>query len=112
MNTLYFIITLIALGAIPGLYLLTLVLRKKETPKLVALIHGSFVITALILLIYYFFQHGTGPLQSLILFVLAALGGLTLIYRDLTGKSLPFWLAIGHGSIAITAFIFLLVCSR
>jgi hypothetical protein len=109
MNTLYLIITLFALGAIVGMYLLALVLQKKETPKLVAFIHGALVVTALILLIYYSGTHTPGPIESIVVFVIAAVGGLTLIVRDLTGKPLPAWLAIGHGLIAVTGFIFLLV---
>jgi hypothetical protein len=110
MNTLYLIIALFALGALIGMYLLALVLQKKETPKFVAFIHGAFVAAALVLLIIYNSQH-PGLTESIVLFVIAAIGGLTLIIRDLTGKSLPKWLAVGHGLIAVTGFIFLLVCA-
>jgi hypothetical protein len=109
MNTLYIIIGLFALGALIGMYLLSLVLQKKETPKFVAFIHGGFVATALILLIYYTTQNGPGPIESIVLFIVAALGGATMIIRDLMGKSLPKWLALGHGLIAVAGFIFLLV---
>src|SRR4051812_48715942 len=107
MKTLYLIITLFALGAIIGMYLLALVLQKKETPKFVAFIHGAFVALALILLIIYNSKN-PGLTESVILFVVAALGGLVLIVRDLTGKALPKWLAVGHGLIAVAGFIFLL----
>jgi hypothetical protein len=109
MNTLYLIIGLFALGALIGMYLLSLVLQKKETPKVVAFIHGAFVATALVLLIYYTTQNGPGPTEAIVLFIVAALGGATLIIRDLMGKSLPKWLAVGHGLVAVTGFIFLLV---
>jgi hypothetical protein len=108
MNTLYLIITLFALGALIGMYLLALVLQKKETPKSIAMVHGLFVVVALVLLIIYNSNH-PGPVESLVLFVLAALGGLILFMRDLSGKSLPKWLALTHGLIAVTGFIFLLV---
>ncbi len=110
MNTLYLIIALFALGAIIGMYLLALVLQKKETPKFVAFIHGAFVAAALILLIIYNSDH-PGLTESIVLFIVAAVGGLTMIIRDLTGKSLPRWLAIGHGLIAVSGFVFLLVCA-
>jgi branched-subunit amino acid transport protein AzlD len=110
MNTLYLIIALFALGALIGMYLLALVLQKKETPKFVAFIHGAFVASALVLLIVYNFNH-PGFIEAIVLFVVAAVGGLTLIIRDLTGKSLPRWLAIGHGLIAVGGFIFLLACA-
>jgi hypothetical protein len=108
MNTLYIIIALFALGALLGMYLLALVLQKKETPKFVSFIHGGFVAAALVLLIIYSTKH-PGLTESIVLFVVAAAGGLVLITRDLTGKSLPRWLALGHGLIAVTGFIFLLV---
>ncbi len=109
MNTLYLIIGLFALGALIGMYLLSLVLQKKETPKAIALVHGLFVATALVLLIIYYVDHGPGLLESVILFVVAALGGIVLFMRDLTGKPLPKWLAVGHGLIAVVGFVFLLV---
>ncbi|MHB8262001.1 MAG: hypothetical protein ACYDCN_12310 [Bacteroidia bacterium] len=109
MNVLYLSVCLFALGAIVGMYLLALVLQKKETPKFVVLIHGTFVVVALILLIYYSFQNHPGPTESIILFVVAAVGGITLIIRDITGKALPRWLAIGHGLVAVIGFVYLLV---
>lgn len=109
MNTLYLIISLFALGAIIGMYLLALVLQKKETPKFVAFIHGAFVVAALALLIYYDYLHQAGLIESVILFVVAALGGITLIIRDFTGKALPSWLAIGHAFVALSGFVFLLI---
>jgi hypothetical protein len=109
MNTLYLIIALFSLGALAGMYLLALVLQKKETPKFVAFIHGAFVAAALILLIIYSTQHRPQPIESIVLFIIAALGGATLIIRDLTGKSLPKWLALGHGIVAVLGFIFLLL---
>jgi hypothetical protein len=108
MNSLYLIISLFALGAIIGMYLLALVLQKKETPKSVAFIHGAFVAVALILLIIYNSQH-PGLMESIVLFLIAAVGGLVLITRDLTGKPIPGWLAVVHGLIAVSGFIFLLV---
>jgi hypothetical protein len=109
MNTLYLIVSLFALGAMVGMYLLALVLQKKETPKIAAFIHGAFVASALGLLIYYATQHGPGPMEAIVLFVIAALGGFVLIVRDLTKKPLPKWLAIGHGLVAVIGFIALLV---
>jgi hypothetical protein len=110
MNTLYLIIALFALGAIMGMYLLALVLQRKETPKFVAFIHGAFVAVALVLLIVYNLKH-PGLMESIVLFIVAALGGLVLIVRDLTGKPIPKWLAVVHGLIAVTGFVFLLVAA-
>ncbi|ASQ45599.1 hypothetical protein [Legionella clemsonensis] len=97
-----------SLAAILGLYLLTYVLTEKHTPKGVAIIHGSTASLGLVLLIIYSLLYQT-PTASLIVFILAALGGLYLFYRDITGKEIPKLLAIGHGSIAIIGFILLIV---
>jgi hypothetical protein len=40
------------------MYLLSLVLRKKQTPKPASFIHGIFVAVALVLLISYTVKHG------------------------------------------------------
>lgn len=64
MNTLYAIIGLFALGAIVGMYLLAMVLQSKETPKAVALIHGTFVGVGLILLILYYVKYRTRSLRK------------------------------------------------
>ncbi|MCW3103114.1 MAG: hypothetical protein JWO09_1554 [Bacteroidetes bacterium] len=109
MNTLYTIIGLFALGAIIGIYLLTLVLQDKETPKAAAFVHGLFVVPAVIMLIVYITKNTPSPVESLVLFIIAALGGLVLIYRDLTGKKIPKWLAVVHGLAAVAGFAFLLV---
>lgn len=109
MNTLYSIIGLFALGAILGMYLLTFVMRNKETPKAVALIHGLFVAIALIMLINYSVKNGPGLTESIVLFVIAALGGFYLFYRDINAKPIPKWLAIVHGLAAVAGFGFLLV---
>jgi hypothetical protein len=101
-------IVLFAFAALLGLYLLSYVLRDKETPKAVAFIHGPVAATGLILLIIYAYYHSPSPWVSIILFALAAMGGLMLIYKDLTGHPVPKALALGHGITAIVAFIFLL----
>jgi hypothetical protein len=104
----YAIIGFFAIGALLGLFLLSFVLRTKQTPKAITLMHGFFVALALILLIFYSFNEGPHFTESIVLFVMAALGGAFLFYRDITGKSIPKWLAVGHGLLAITGFAFLL----
>jgi RsiW-degrading membrane proteinase PrsW (M82 family) len=108
MNLLYTIIGFFSLGALIGIYLLSLILKGKQTPKAAALVHGLFVVAAVIMLIAYVDDNSPSPIESLILFILAALGGIVLIFRDLTGRSLPRWLVVGHGLVAIVGFIFLL----
>lgn len=109
MSLLYTIIGFFSLGALIGMYLLTLVLQNKETPKFIAFIHGAFGAIGLILIIYYAMNNGPGLAETIVLFVLAAMGGAVLITKDLSGKPVPKWLAVVHGLLAVTGFIFLLV---
>ena len=105
---LYSIIGLFALGAVVGMYLLSFVLRSKETPKVAVVIHGLFVAVALVMLIYYNMNNGPGLSETIVIFILAAASGLVLVVRDFSKKSLPKWLAVGHGLIAVVGFLFLL----
>jgi hypothetical protein len=102
-------IALFALAAIFGMVLISYVLRSKETPKGVMIAHGLFAATALVLLASYVFGNQPSPTESLILFVIAALGGFIMVARDLTGKSIPKWLAVVHGLVAVSGFIMLLI---
>ncbi|WED43998.1 hypothetical protein [Legionella cardiaca] len=96
-----------ALAAILGLYLLSYILTEKNTPKGVAIIHGSIAACGIILLIIYSFLYQS-PLASLIIFILAAAGGFLMFFWDIIGKKIPKFLAIGHGSLAILGFVLLL----
>ncbi len=102
-------IILFALAALLGLYLLSYVLRSKETPKAITIIHGTVAAAGLVILIIFAFYNSPSPWVSVLLFTLAAMGGLLLFHKDLSGKPLPKWLAIGHGIIAVIAFVFLIV---
>ncbi len=108
MSTLYAAIGFFSLAIILGLLLLSQVLSNKPTTKAVAFIHGPFAATGIILLIIYASKHGPGLMESIILFIIAALGGIVLIARDLMGKTVPKWLAIVHGLTASIGFIVLL----
>ncbi len=105
----YVIIGLFSLAALIGIYLLALVIQNKETPKFVSFIHGGFAATALVMLIVYASHNGPGLMESIVLFVMAALGGVVLIYKDLSKMPLPKWLAVLHGLLAVSGFIFLIV---
>lgn len=102
-------ILLFAIAALLGAYLLSFVLTNKNTPKGITFIHGPLAATGLILLIVYAFLYHPKPIVTIIIFILAALGGFILVFRDLTGKSIPKWLALGHSVTAIIGFLFLLL---
>ena len=105
----YTAIAFFALAAILGMVLLSFVLKGKETPKAVVFTHGPLAITGFILLIIYSLKQGPGPTESIVLFAIAATGGLIMVIRDLTGRTIPKWLAIFHGLLAVGGFIFLLI---
>ena len=109
MEFIYIVITIFGMVAIVGMYLLSLALRSKQIPKGVTIIHGLMASLGLILLIIFCFRYDTaGPLTSIVIFIMAALSGFILNYKDLTGKKVPKWLAVAHGLIAVIGFAFLL----
>ena len=104
----YTSIAFFALAAILGMILLSYVLKEKQTPKRVVFAHGPLAATGLVLLIIYSINQ-PGPIESIVLFVIAALGGVLMLVKDLSGKKIPKWLAVFHGLLAVSGFIFLLV---
>jgi len=109
MKIIYAAITIFGMAAILGTYLLSLVLRNRETSKPAAIVHGLFAITGLILLIVYSKGNEGSPIVSIVVFTIAAMGGLILVYKDLTGKKIPKWLGIAHGLTAVIGFAFLIL---
>lgn len=109
MELIYTAIGLFATAALIGLYMLFLVLQKKQVPRAAAITHGLLAATALVLLIVDMVRYGADTVQIVVLFIITALGGIVLFARDITGKSLPKSLAIFHGLLAVAGFIFLLV---
>jgi hypothetical protein len=109
MNIIYTAITIFSMTAILGIYLLSLVLRDKQTPKAVAVVHGLFAITGLLLLITYSTGNEQSPTVSIVVFVIAALGGLVLFYKDVNGNPIPKWLGMVHGLTAVMGFAFLIL---
>lgn len=105
----YTAIALFALAAIFGMLLLSYILRSKETPKGLSLMHGVFAVVGLVLLIIYTTQNRPGPVESVVLFAIAALGGIIVFARDIMNKKVPKWLAVVHGLVAVSGFVFLLL---
>src|SRR6187549_3401612 len=103
-------IALFIFGAIFGLIVLVSILRNQTTPKPMVAFHGLFVVTALTLvLITYFTGQASKILEiSIGLFVIAALGGLTLLTIDLLKRPIPKWLAVLHPIVAASGLLFLI----
>jgi hypothetical protein len=106
---LYIAIALFALTALFGIRILLSVLRTEKAPRAVVYSHGLLAATSLGLLIYYGVQNPANyPKASIILFILAALGGFFMFYHDVKNKRLPIAVPFAHALIAVTAFIILL----
>lgn len=102
-------IILFALAAILGLVLIIKVFKDEETPKPVVYSHGAAAAVGLVLLILAYMNQGDSLLlTSLLVFIVAALGGFVMFGRDISQRSIPKWLSMVHALAAVTAFILLL----
>jgi hypothetical protein len=109
-TTLYVAIALFAVTAMFGVRILTSVLRNEKAPRGVVYSHGLFAATSLVLLIVYALQNPDNyPKASIILFILAALGGFFMFYHDVKNKPLPKGVPFIHALVAVSAFIILLL---
>ncbi len=105
-------IILFALAAVLGLILITKVFKDEETPKAVVYSHGGAAALALVLLIITYMNQGDSlMLTSLLVFIVAALGGFVMFGRDVSHKPIPKWLAVVHALAAVTGFVLLLVAA-
>jgi hypothetical protein len=106
---LYLTISLFAVAAILGILIFKNWLTAAETSRGVIYGHGIFAATALVLLVVIALQSGASALRtSVILFVIAALGGIYMFLRDLRGKFSPMWLATVHALLAVAGFLVLI----
>jgi hypothetical protein len=99
------------IAAFLGTFLLRAILTDRPTSKPVVFMHGSVAGLALLALVTYVALGHTAPLllTSLGLFILAAIGGLTMFTLDMSGKRVPKLLAVGHPILAATSVILLIV---
>ncbi|NGP88619.1 hypothetical protein [Fodinibius halophilus] len=102
-------VMLFALAAVLGVVLIIKVFKDEETPKAVVYSHGGAAALALVLLIITYMKQGESLLLiSLLIFVVAALGGFVMFGLDISKKSIPKWLSVVHALAAVTGFILLL----
>lgn len=105
-------IILFALAAVLGLVLITKVFKDEDTPKAVVYSHGVAAAVGLVLLIVAYMNQGDSLMMtSLLIFIVAALGGFVLFGKDLTDQSIPKWLSVVHALAAVTGFVLLLVAA-
>jgi hypothetical protein len=98
-------------GAFFGFHLLIHILKNKPTPKTSIVFHSFFVIIGMVLVFMARAEGEQGLLStSLILFSLAAAGGVTMVFLDVVKKSKPpAFLAIGHMLLALSGVICLAI---
>ncbi|MCB0487510.1 MAG: hypothetical protein R2820_13855 [Cyclobacteriaceae bacterium] len=107
---LYLTIGLFALSAVLGLTMLLRWISKNDAPKAVIYSHGGVAAIALVLLAIYAVQNPASyPKLSIILFTIAALGGFYLFFTNLKSGAKPIGVALIHGSLAVAAFLMLLL---
>lgn len=103
-------IVLFVFAALSGAGMAIPRLTSGAQPKAVlAIFHGIFAASALVLLALAVFTAGAagGANIALGLFLLAAVGGFILLSFHLRGRQLPAALVLGHGLLAVGAFLFL-----
>jgi hypothetical protein len=103
----------LAVAALGGLTLAAIRLSgTPRPPTWMAIGHGVVAAAGLALLAYAAVDPGIPTLAQVALgvFVLAALGGAVLFFGfHLKGQALPIPFVVGHGLIAVTAFVLLVV---
>ena len=110
MNLLYASIVVFALAAVLGLAILIGWLSKKDVSKTVIYSHGIFAALGLGLLVAVAVNNGDNyPKTALILFIVAALGGFYMFFRDLQKKMSPYSIAFVHAILAVAGFVGLLL---
>jgi hypothetical protein len=105
-------LVLFALAAVGGLIMAIQRLKGRPEPPLgLALVHGAAAAAGLVALVL-FVTGGDAPSQAqiaLALFLAAALGGFALFAMHMRKVTLPVWLVVVHGGVAVLAFLLLLV---
>jgi hypothetical protein len=106
---------LFAIAALGGLAMVALRVSKNQNPPTgLAIVHGLIAAAGLVTLIYHVMT-ATGTIPQLAqwsigVFVLAALGGIGMFTLfHLRGRLLPVWMMLGHGAVAVTGFVMLLL---
>jgi hypothetical protein len=106
----YLAIALFAVAAVLGLVILVSWLQKKNASRAVVYSHGIVAAAALLLVVFFSIQNTENfPKLSLTLFIISAIAGFYMFFRDLNHKMSPMVLAFVHALVAVAGFISLLV---
>ena len=104
MTDIHICILLFGLTTVLGMYLSSLAIREKQTPKGVIIFHGLLSIAGFTILSF------AWPLscKSILLFTVATMSGLVLLYQDITGKRFTKWLCYVHAVLTLAGMVFLI----
>ena len=107
----YLPVVLFAVAAAGGLTLVGMKFSGKELPWPLVVGHGVFAASGLIALIVNVFSDTHHVLMnlSLILFLITAIGGFTVLSFQLRKKMQPTALILVHGAAAVVSFILLII---
>jgi hypothetical protein len=103
------ILTIFLITATAGALLIYYIFNNKNTPKAVVIFHGIFAFIAItVLSIYAYLYHPKAALYAG-LFLLVAIGGAYVAYRDISSKPIPKHIALMHGAMALIGIVALLL---
>jgi hypothetical protein len=99
-----------AIAALLGVIMLSMWMQKKRPPSVLIIAKGTFVAIGFsCLVVQAVTSDGNFPTASLVVFILAAVGGSYLLYNDLSKQHVPVPVALIHGSLALAAIVLLIV---
>ena len=104
-------IVLIAVAAVIGLYMAANHFRGRTPPKAVhAVLHGALAVSGAVLALLGVHDMGYGGLHTwaLVLFAIAAAGGLFLAGQHMSQVRLSSGVVVIHALVAVTGFLVLL----
>lgn len=107
---LYVSIIAFALAAVFGLTILLKWAGNSDAPRLVVYSHGLLAATGLVLLLIAALNNKDhAPVVSIVLFLIAALAGFYMFFKDVVKKKRSLMIGIVHAVVAVTGFVLLLL---
>jgi hypothetical protein len=106
-------VILFAIAAVGGLAMAILHFRGRTPPPVwLAVLHGLFAACGLVVLLLAVMRAAVhGATVALVVLLVAALGGFTLVSFHVRRRALPNALVIGHALIAVAGFAVLLAAA-
>ncbi|NLN38599.1 MAG: hypothetical protein GX155_03290 [Smithella sp.] len=107
----YLPVLLFAIAAVGGLTLVVMKFSGRGLPWPLVIAHGVFAASGLIILVINVFSAQQNFLMnlSLVLFLVAAIGGFTILNFHMRKKKQPGILIFIHATVAVISYILLLI---